>query len=334
MTISIIVPNMNGIKILKECLLSLQHQERIPEEIIVVDNGSTDGSQDIIRKEFPDVKLISLPDNTGFTGANNTGIKAATGEMIVLLNNDCIVEPGWLNNLSKRMNDPEVAAVTSSMRNIKDISIMDSAGGKIDWMGFSRDIGKGEPSSSYDKSIEIPFPCGGAVMIRRSALPDPDKLFWSKLFIYQEDLDLGFELLRTGWKIVYEPTAIVRHVHSATMGSGNFFKESLCIRNRLLVLRKHFDESLFSELKPIIKKWQFLWMVVSLLKGRFTLAKAIYYGTRDGLKIPVEKFSASIPVSQVFIRYAYLKTNQGYLKNKMYQQVKKIINPHNNNAEK
>lgn len=325
MTISIIIPNMNGIKILKKCLESLQKHDRKPDEIIVVDNGSKDGSPEIIKAEFPDVKLISLPTNTGFTGANNAGIKAATGEMVVLLNNDCIVEQGWLKNLAKRMDDQEVAAVTSSMRNIDDISIMDSAGGEIDWMGFSRDIGKGEPCTNFTDYMEIPFPCGGAVMIRRSALPDSNKLFWNDLFIYQEDLDLGFELIRTGWKVVYEPTAIVRHVHSATTGRGSYFKESLCIRNRLLVLRKHFDEALFNELKPVIKKWQFLWMMISFLKGRGTLAKAIYFGTKDGLKLPVDRFSAPIPITQVFIKFANLKSNQGFLKDKMYQQVKKII---------
>ncbi len=105
----------------------------------------------------------------------------------------------------ERMEDPSIAAVTSSMRNISNIDIMDSAGGEIDWMGFSRDIGKGEPAERYADSLDLPFPCGGAVMIRRSALPDPSRLFWKDLFIYQEDLDLGFELLRTGWRVVYEP---------------------------------------------------------------------------------------------------------------------------------
>jgi len=325
MTISIIIPHMNGIEILEECLLSLQQQERKPKEIIVVDNGSKDGSQAIIRKEFPDVKLISLPDNTGFTGANNTGIKAATGEMIVLLNNDCIVEPDWLNNLAKRMDDSKIAAVASSMRNINDVSIIDSAGGKINWMGFARDIGKGEPSSNYKNNMEIPFPCGGAVMIRRSALPDPDKLFWSKLFIYQEDLDLGFELLRTGWKIVYEPEAIVRHVHSATAVKFNYMKEYHCTRNRLLILKKHFRSNTFKKLKPYILTWQLLWMATLLIKGKFSDLKATYFGTFDSFQQSVQHFQAPISLESVFCKFAKPCSFKNPIKRYLCKKAKDII---------
>jgi len=325
MTISIIVPNYNGITILRKCLVSLLEHDRKPDQIVVVDNGSSDGSPNIIRSEFPEVTLIALDTNTGFTGANNAGLKAATGDMLVLLNNDCIVEQNWLSNLLRRMEDPEVAAVTSSMRNINDVNIMDSAGGEIDWMAFSKDIGKGEAASHFTKSMDLPFPCGGAVMIRRSALPNPERLFWDALFIYQEDLDLGFELIRTGWRVVYEPEAVVRHMHSATTGKGSFFKEYRCIRNRLLVMRKHFSRETFSKLTPVIRKWQLLWVLASIARGRFTLAKAILKGTEDGLKMPVEYFKASIPINEVFIRYALNNRSTSSIKNKMYRQMEEII---------
>ena len=325
MTVSVIVPNLNGIEMLRRCLISLLNHDRVPDQIVVVDNGSSDGSPGIIETEFPEVKLISLEHNTGFTGANNAGLKSATEEFLILLNNDCIVEPGWLDALTVRMEDPSIAAITSSMRNIEDMGIMDSAGGEIDWMGFSRDTGKGEPASDHASRRDVCFPCGGAVMIRRRALPDSSRLFWEELFAYEEDFDLGLELLRTGWKIVYEPHAIVRHVHSATSVRGSFFKEYFCVRNRLLVLRKHFDVQTFRKLWPYIILWQKMWIMLSLLRGRFTLARAIFKGTMDGLGMPVEFFEAEISVRDVFSRFAKTDSTVGLVKRNIYGRVRDII---------
>lgn len=327
--VSVIVPNYNGISILRNCLLSLLEHDRKPDQIVVVDNGSSDGSPDIIRREFPSITLVALDKNTGFTGANNAGIKASSGDLLVLLNNDCIVEPLWLDSLLHRMDDPSVAAVTSSMRNISDVNIMDSAGGQIDWMGFARDTGKGESASLHRKSTSIPFPCGGAVIIRRSALPRPDRLFWDELFIYQEDLDLGYELIRTGWKIVYEPAAVVRHMHSATMSKFSFFKERLCVRNRLLVMRKHFDHKTFSEITPVVKKWQNLWIIKSIASGRLAQAKAVFKGTSQGLNMPVKQFKALLPLNDVFVNFARKSTTTSGIKKRMYEEMETIIRKNN-----
>ena len=324
-TVSVIVPNYNGFSILRNCLFSLLEHDRKPDQIVVVDNGSSDGSPDMIRKEFPSITLVALDTNTGFTGANNTGIKASSGDMLVLLNNDCIVEPHWLDNLLRRMDDPSVAAVTSSMRNISNVNIMDSAGGQIDWMGFASDRGKGESASLHSESTSIPFPCGGAVIIRRSALPSPDRLFWNELFIYQEDLDLGYELIRTGWKIVYEPEAVVRHMHSATMSKVSYFKERLCVRNRLLIMRKHFDHRTLSEITPIVKKWQNFWIVKSIAMGRFAQAKAVLKGTSQGLSMPVKQFKAPLPLNDVFVNFAGKSTTTSGIKKRMYEEMESII---------
>ncbi len=323
--VSVIVPNYNGFSILRNCLFSLLEHDRKPDQIVVVDNGSSDGSPDMIRREFPSITLVALDTNTGFTGANNTGIKASSGDMLVLLNNDCIVEPHWLDNLLRRMDDPSVAAVTSSMRNISDVNIMDSAGGQIDWMGFASDRGKGESASLHSKPTSIPFPCGGAVIVRRSALPSPDRLFWNELFIYQEDLDLGYELIRTGWKIVYEPEAVVRHMHSATMSKVSYFKERLCVRNRLLIMRKHFDQRTLSEITPIVKKWQNFWIVKSIARGRFAQAKAVLKGTSQGLSMPVKQFKAPLALNDIFVDFAEKSTTTSGIKKRMYEEMESVI---------
>ncbi len=325
MKVSVIVPNYNGFAILEKCLESLLSHDPRPDQIVVVDNGSSDGSQEKIAGSFPSVDLVCLERNTGFTGANNAGLRASRGDLLVLLNNDCIVESDWLEGLLGRMEDPGVAAVTSSMRNIADRSIMDSAGGEIDWMGFSRDIGKGEPASGFDEIRDLPFPCGGAVMVRRRALPDSSRIFWPELFIYQEDLDLGFELLRTGWRVVYEPSAVVRHMHSATMGRGSFRKEYHCTRNRFLVLRKHFRPEVFRRLLPVMLHWQTLWFLASAVRGRFVMARALLRGTRDGLRLPVSGFEAGMSLSEVFARHATGYDDTSPVKRGMYARAERII---------
>ncbi|HOP25799.1 MAG TPA: glycosyltransferase family 2 protein [Candidatus Sabulitectum sp.] len=325
MKTSVIIPHYNGIAILGDCLDSLLAHDRRPDEIIVVDNASTDQSVEMLKARYPQVRLLALLKNTGFTGANNAGISIASGDMIVLLNNDCIVERGWLSALLQRMEDQSIAAVSSSMRNINSLEIMDSAGGELDWMGFSRDVGRGEPFMCHSSAKDLPFPCGGAVIVRRSALPSPDKLFWDDLFIYYEDLDLGFELNRTGWRVVYEPDAVVRHVHSATAGSYSFLKEYSCTRNRLLVLKKHLNRKTFRELTPLILSWHLLWISTSLARGRHSYARAILKGTSDALKKDVAPFEAPIPLECLFMRFAKDAAQQGRAKRLLYGRARHTI---------
>ena len=301
---AIIVLNMNGGGMVLECLQSLASQDPSPDEIIVVDNGSEDGSDDLVAREMPGVTLLRQGRNTGFTGGNNIGFRHSDADLVVLVNNDCVAEPGWLASLQTTMADPEVGAATSSMRNIHDLSVMDSAGGDLDWLGFAWDTGKGHPASDYESLREVAFPCGGAVALRRQALPFEDRIFNDDLFIYQEDVELGMQLHRRGWKVVYDPGAVIRHVHSATTKRGSFFKEHLCNRNRLIVLRRNMDPAVFRRyVKPVLA-WQLLWTTASLLRGRITLTRALLAGTRNGLRAPVEYDPVGRPLREVFCRHA------------------------------
>jgi GT2 family glycosyltransferase len=304
---SVIVLNMNGGEMVLRCLESVASQDPPPERVIVVDNGSEDGSDDLVEERFPEVVLLRQGENTGFAAGNNAGLASAVGDLVVLVNNDCVAEPGWLESLRRTMSHGDTGAVTSSMRNIDDLSVMDSAGGAIDWLGFSWDMGKGHPATDFPERTEVAFPCGGAVMVRRSALPDPDRLFDERLFIYQEDLELGLQLNRLGHRVVYDPGAVIRHVHSATTGRGSYFKEYLCNRNRLLILRRQFHPEVFARMKPSLMGWQVIWMSASLARGRFTLWKALRNATRDGMRMPVEWQDLGRPVEEVFRDFAVLR---------------------------
>jgi GT2 family glycosyltransferase len=223
------------------------------------------------------------------------------------------------------MEDPSVGAVASSMRNMKNPEIMDSAGGAIDWMGFTADSGNGESAAGHSKPVRLPFACGGAVMVRRKALRNPDNIFWNELFIYQEDVDLGLELNRTGWKVVYEPKAVVGHEHSATMRRVNWYKEHLLTRNRLLVMRKHFGKNGFSLIAPHIRRWQHAWIAVSILRGRFSFARALFTGTSEGLNNPVKAFSAEVSIFDVYNQFARSVGDSHPLKRRIAGSVRSII---------
>jgi len=284
-TSSLIIMNYNGAHFLPDCLGSLE--ESIPEDcsVMVVDNGSTDGSLALLETRYPWVRVLALGENLGFTGGNNAGVKASDSEIIVLLNNDTRVAPDWLVNLLKPFEDPGVGAVTSSMRRFGDKGIMDSAGGSIDALGYSRDRGRGEPAENWGQPDEVLFPCGGAMAVRRSALEDPRRVFWNDLFIYSEDMDLGISLWRRGWRVVYQPDAVVEHHFSGTTGRNSRFKNRLTARNRLLVLRRHLSPRAKRNLLPALAFWQLFWFAFLFTRGDFALLRAIFDGTVAALKL-------------------------------------------------
>ncbi len=302
MKYSIVVPNYNGREFLDPCFSSLLPQVDSQKSVILVDNGSSDGSRELIQQKWPDITAIFLDDNTGFTGANNTGAAASDSDIIILLNNDTRVAPGWLEELLTPFQDRSVGAVTSSMRRMGKLTEMDSAGGQIDSLGYSSDIARGESHQEWKSSAEILFPCGGAMAVRRKALDSPQKIFWEKLFIYNEDEDLGFSLWKKGYRILYQPSAVVEHAFSATTGRGSTMKSYLGTRNRILVLRKHLGEE-FSRIAGTLRLWETLSLMFLLARGEKEHCKAVYKGAREGFGTPLEYFGSGKKGCQLFSRF-------------------------------
>jgi GT2 family glycosyltransferase len=304
MTCTVIILNYNGAHFLPDCLDSLEGNTPEGCSVMVVDNGSTDGSLVLLESRYPWVRVLATGRNLGFTGGNNAGAKASDSEIIVLLNNDTRVAPDWLSNLLKPFADPTVGAATSSMRRFGDVTTMDSAGGCIDALAYSRDRARGEPASKWGVSDEILFPCGGAMAVRRAALEEPDRVFWNELFIYSEDMDLGISLWRRGWRVVYQPSAVVEHHFSGTMSKAAPKKERLCNRNRVLVLRKHLSRRAMRGVFTFIFAWQLLWLASLLVRGRFMIFKAVLDGTAAGLREPLPPpMPDCIPGDQVLLRF-------------------------------
>lgn len=244
MRVSVIVVNWNGLHLLPDCLAALQRQTRPADEIIVVDNASEDGSQAWLQQQqMPGLKSVFLAANTGFSGGNNAGYRVASGDVVVLLNNDAEPEPTWLAEALPLFEDQEVGMVACKILRA-DRSHIDKAGHLIYRDGQNRGRGTGLPDQGqFDREEEVLWPDGCAAFYRRSALEacrTADGLFDDDFFLYAEDAELGMRLRWAGYRCRYQPRAVVIHQHSATLGKFSARKLYFIERNRLWLVVKTF----------------------------------------------------------------------------------------------
>lgn len=249
--VSVIVVNWNRRALLEQCLASLAQQRGILPEIVVVDNGSSDGSVDAVeqfRRSYPGpVQLISNSRNLGFCAANNQGFAAARGEFFALLNNDAEAAPEWLVELRRALRErPEAGMAASKILVWEDPRIIDKVGHLIYPDGQNRGRGTGEiDRGQYDREEEILWPDGCAAMYRRSMIREIGG-FDEDLFAYGDDSELGLRGRIAGWRCVYVPTAVVRHHRGSTMGVTAPARIRLIERNRVLLAAKLFPWSLLT----------------------------------------------------------------------------------------
>lgn len=238
---TVVIPNYNGMKYIRDCLDSVKSLlEQSCFHIIVVDNGSKDGSLEVISKGYPEVELISLPENTGFCHAVNVGIGASVTPYVLLLNNDTKVLPGFIKNLEEAMEESEkIFSVNSLMLTMQDQNIVDNAGIRYCVLGWAYDRGKGKPASDFAEKKEVFAACGGASLYRREVF-EKIGLFDENHFAYLEDVDMGYRAKIFGYQNVYEPRAKVVHAGSGTSGSRyNEFKTRLSSANNAYLIGKN-----------------------------------------------------------------------------------------------
>jgi GT2 family glycosyltransferase len=238
---SVIIVNYNGCRFLADCLRSVGDQELgEPFEVILVDNASTDGSVDFVKQEFPDVRLVLADKNLGFAGGNNLGMRAARGRHIVLLNNDTQVRAGWLQALvTAAEQNPAAGAIAAKLLFVDPPNTIQNAGSLLLSDGSGADRGFREPDrSQYDTAEEVFGACGASVLYRRQMLEDVG-LFDETFFMYYEDTDLNWRMRLRGWSVLYEPTAVVDHVHAGSSREWSPFFTYHVDRNRLFMLLKN-----------------------------------------------------------------------------------------------
>jgi GT2 family glycosyltransferase len=246
---SVIIPNFNGSHLLPTCLDSLRRQTFSDFEVVVVDNASTDGSQDLLTSAYPEVKVIGLPCNLIFAGAVNEGIRRTASPMVVLLNNDTEADERWLQELALAFQQrQEYSWFACKMLLFDRRNIVNSAGDFYGTDGVPGNRGAWEEDTGqYDQPEEVFGACGGAAVYRRSLFADIG-LFDEELVAYLEDVDLNFRARLAGHRCYYVPTARVYHRQSAT--GGGPLASYLCGRNFILVATKDLPGPLIRRFWP------------------------------------------------------------------------------------
>ncbi len=238
--VTVVIPNYNGISYLDACLRTVSGQTGVTPEIIVVDNGSSDGSQDFIRDHYPEIKLICLDRNYGFCRAVNEGIAAAKSPYVILLNNDTEVKTDFAVHLLRAIRaDRRRFSCAAKMLQYKNRELLDNAGDFYCALGWAFARGKGKPSSRYTTGGRIFSSCAGAAIYRKE---DLERLggFDEAHFAYLEDMDLSYRARIHGYYHWYAPEAEVYHVGSATSGSRhNHFKVLHSAGNNVYLIYKN-----------------------------------------------------------------------------------------------
>jgi len=231
--ISVVIPNWNGAEELPACLDSLLAQT-LKAEIIVVENGSSDSSKELLYGKYPQVTVIPLPSNTGFAGGVNAGLRysAAAGHTYsALLNNDALADKNWLKNLVEVMEaNTRAGIVTSKMLNDTG-EYLDSTGDIYTIWGLSYPRGRREADTGkYDERREVFGASGGASLYRHKMLAEIG-LFDEDFFAYYEDVDISFRAQLAGWKVLYQPNAKVHHHIGATSAKVKGFSTYQTMKN-------------------------------------------------------------------------------------------------------
>jgi len=264
--VSVIIPTWNGRELLGAALASLREQRFRDFEVVVVDNGSTDGTPEHVRASHPEADVLELPRNQGFAGAVNAGIARARGEYVALLNNDMELDPGWLAELVAALDaDPRAGSAASKLRMLREPGVLDGAGDVITWYGATWRRGHGEPDrGQYDEPGVVASPCAGAALYRRRALEEVGA-FDERFFAYLEDADWGLRAQLAGWPCLWVPRAVAYHLGGATSRRMGDLETELIARNTLALVLKSFPVGRLLMWSPLIVAYQ-AWVLGQALR--------------------------------------------------------------------
>jgi len=237
---TVLIVNYNGSRHLGPCLAALADQTlpRHHFEVVLVDNGSADDSVELVRQEFPWVRVVRNPINEGFAGGNNAGLPFARGRYLVLLNNDTIADPHWLEELAAEAKPGQ--AVASKLVFAHDPTLINSAGLQLLRDGRGTDCGfRHADRGQFESPCFVFAGCGAAICIDTEAIEGP--LFDPHYFVYYEDLDAFWRAELASRPAVYAPRSLVRHVHGGSAGDQSPLFRYHVERNRALTNLRNAD---------------------------------------------------------------------------------------------
>lgn len=278
-SLTVVVVTWNGRPLLGSCLQALAAQERRPDEVVVVDNGSTDGTVEWLRALHPEVRIVSLSSNTGFASGVNAGVLASQGDLVALLNNDVIAEPSWLSALEHALQEPTVSFAAPKILDAQGSNI-DSAGDYIDRAFTAHQHGHGQTDDgTWDVPRSLIAACAAATLYRRAVL-EADGGMPGDFFAYFEDADVCLRAAARGMSGRYVPQAQVRHATSSTSSRVTGFKRYHGTRNAWWLLARNLPLGLMPRVLPRFIFTQLVWLKGAARVGELRPAMR---GHRDGL---------------------------------------------------
>jgi len=296
-SVSVIIPNWNGAQHLPTCLDSLRRQTKQDVEVIVADNGSTDGSLDLLARHYPEVRVLSLGENRGFAGACNAGMRVARGAFVVLLNNDTEADEAWLEEVVAAFErHPEAGMVASKMLLFDRRDTFHTAGDfyRVDGLPGNRGVWQRD-EGQYDDEEYVFGACGGSAAYRRTMVEHVGLL--DETFFYScEDVDLAWRAQLIGWRCVYAPRAVVYHKLSATGGgaTASFYDG----RNTIYVLIKDYPGDLWRRHWRAVVQRQLLTAIEAFRTWRGEAARARLRGQLAGLLLGLPRMLPKRPAVQ------------------------------------
>ena len=250
--VTVVIPNYNGIRYIADCLDALLAGTALPR-LIVVDNGSADGSFELVRDRYPQVTLLRLRANTGFCHAVNSGLRIARTRYVILLNNDTRADMGFVQALYEAIAQCGRAfSASAKMLSMKDPEVIDDAGDLYCALGWAFARGKAQSRDRYTRGDAVFSACGGAAIYRREVF-EKIGYFDERHFCYLEDVDIGWRAMLHGYRNIYAPQAIVYHAGSASSGAvHNPFKELMTAGNNAYLLYKNMPPFQYALNRPLI----------------------------------------------------------------------------------
>lgn len=246
---SIVIVNYNGGELLQRCVAAVLSDCSPNDEIILVDNKSTDGSAQDIQHNFPTVQVILSQENLGFGAGNNLGVQHAKGHYLALLNPDTIVEPGWLDALIEAFDvDPQVGLVTPKILLLNDPETINTCGHNVHYTGLALCRGMGKHRSMLTQQAEVSGVSGAACVMRRRLFEELGG-FDTNFFLYMEDVDLSWRVRLAGYRCLYVPSSVIYHRYTLRFRYDKTLHQE---RNRYLMLLKGLQWRTMAAILPAL----------------------------------------------------------------------------------
>jgi len=324
--VSVIIVSWNARSVIEKCLPSVVATEYPNLEIIFADNASTDGSAAWIAREYPSVKIVRHPENWLFCRGNNAALPHATGEYVLLLNNDVEVPPGWLHPLVETMQThDDVGAVQPKLLQYDDrdrFEYAGAAGGFLDRVGYPFTRGRmfdtmETDRGQYDDPCDVFWATGAALLLRRTALNEVG-LLDERFKMHMEEIDLCWRLQRHGYRVRVQPKSTVYHIGGASLPQGSPRKAYYNFRNSLLLLYKNLPPSEWRKTMPLRVACDLAALGRTAAAGRMDEATAILRAYRDAAQMhryytdtrPAETDSRVLPPYRGLIPIDYFLRNR------------------------